>query len=378
MPVWLYNNKIYHDTNNLINDLFENEYNNIENIVKPDLEELQNNDNIKKITEVAIKIKHPSVNSDIKDKIKLFNLLSWIQSKPCLKRRFGLHLDFQEFINNILQQIDFNNEKINCNRFRNNFANERLIYFPKVLYSTEDIVISEYIECDEFEEMPKYAQLMTCYNFACMVSKMMLIDNFAHLDLHHKNWKIKKLNDKDYKIIVFDYGIVYESPSIELSRKIWEAFESKNYDMMNSIVDDIIIGNITEQVRNEVNDIIKFYSTETLNLEYILSKLNSILSIHNCKLSAFSLNLALTLTLIDNVLKKHNIINNIKPVTNHDLTTREKHLDIIAFCNGKKVYQDLSIYLKKKIDEKNNANNNRFTRENIFIGTNELDLDLPE
>jgi predicted unusual protein kinase regulating ubiquinone biosynthesis (AarF/ABC1/UbiB family) len=376
LPVWLYNNKVYHETTELINDLFENEYKS--GGIRPSLSDITNNENIKKITTVAIKIKHPNVNSDIKDKIRLFNLLSWIQSKPCLKRRFGLHLDFQEFINNILQQIDFNNEKNNCERFRENFANERLVYFPKVLYSTEDIVISEFIDCDEFNDMPKYAQLMTCYNFTCMVSKMMLIDNFAHLDLHHKNWKIKRVNDKDYQIIVFDYGIVYESPSIELSRKVWDAFEGKDFDMINSIINNIIVGEITDDVKNEFKEIIKFYSTSTLDLNYILGKLTSILAQYNCKLSAYTLNLALTLTLIDNVLKKHNIMNNVKPVTNHYMTIREKHLDLISYCNGKKVYKDLSDYLKNKINENNNANSERYSRDNIFVHTNDLDLDLPE
>lgn len=382
-PIWLYNNKTYYNINNLVNELFNetcsscnNDDTSANKSEKDKLKDISTNTNIKKIIKVAIKVKHPHVNSDVQDKIKLFNMLHWFQTKPALKRFFGLHLDFQEFINNILQQIDFNNEAKNCERFRTNFADERLVYFPKVLYSTEDIVISEFIECEDFDTMPKYKQLMTCYNFSCMVSKMMLIDNFAHLDLHHKNWKIRKYDDKDYQIIVFDYGIVYESPSININRKIWEAFEIRSLEAMDEILEDIVVGHVTPEIRDGFSEIIKFYTKQTLDLNYILNKLTDILSVYNCKLSAFTLNLALTLTLIESVLKKHNIMNNVKPVTNHHLTIREKQLDILAYCQSKNVYKEFSTYLKEKIERNNKLCSH--SRENIFVGTNNLDLDLPE
>jgi predicted unusual protein kinase regulating ubiquinone biosynthesis (AarF/ABC1/UbiB family) len=383
-PIWLYNNKIYYELNNLINEEFAYIYTNDELIKVNNINDTEEKElliskidaDIKKITTVAIKVKHPNVNSDIDDKIKLFNFLGWIQSKNYLKRKLGLHLDFQEFINNILQQINFKNEQINCEIFRENFSDERLVYFPKIIESTEDIVISEFIECEDYDLIPNYKQLLTCYNFGCIVSKMMLIDNFAHMDLHHKNWKVRKINDKDYQIVIFDFGIVYSSPNIEISRKIWDAFEIKNMDLLNEIIPNIIVGEITIKVRKEIEHILEYYSTQTLDLEYILSKLTDILSAHNCKLSVFTLNLALTLTLIENILKKHNIMNNVKPITNHHQTIREKQLDLISYCNSKSVYKQFSDYLQEKINRNNTLFN--YSRDNIFSGTNNLELDLPE
>lgn len=363
-PIWLYNNKVYYSFATLYTDLKKNNY--TEN----------NNSSIKKITNVAIKIKHPGIDEDVKQKCYLFNLLAKAQEYSILKNFLGLHIDFQEFINNINQQIDFNNELINCNRFRENFKNERLIYFPKILFATSNIVISEFIECEEFETIPEFKQMLTCYNFACMISKMMLIDNFAHLDLHHKNWKVKKYDDKDYQIIVFDYGIVYSADNILISRKIWDAFELRNLDLINEIINDIIIGNITDKVREDAEDIIKYYTTNTMNLPVMLSKLTIILEKYNCKLSAFTLNLGLCLTLIDNILKRHNILNTIKPVTRHHLTIREKQLDIISFCKSKKVYADYAEYVQEKLNR--NAKLFSHHRENLFVETNELNLDLPE
>jgi predicted unusual protein kinase regulating ubiquinone biosynthesis (AarF/ABC1/UbiB family) len=381
-PIWLYNNNIYYEINNLINKEFSNIYTNdelikINNIIDTEEKELLISKlNIKKITTVAIKVKHPNVNTDIEEKIKLFNFLGWIQSKNYLKNKFSLHLDFQEFINNILQQINFNNEQINCERFRKNFINETLVYFPKIIESTEDIVISEFIECEDYDSIPNYKQLLTCYNFTCIVSKMMLIDNFAHMDLHHKNWKVRKINDKDYQIIIFDFGIVYETNDIELGRQIWYAFETKNEKLFNDILTDIIIGDLTDKTRIDILEILNYYSTQTLDLSYIFVLLNNILAEHNCKLSSFTLNLVINLTLIESILKKHNIMNNVKPVTNHHLTIREKQLDIIAYCNSRNCYQDYSNYLKGKIINNNKLFN--YSRDNIFCETNNLDLDLPE
>jgi predicted unusual protein kinase regulating ubiquinone biosynthesis (AarF/ABC1/UbiB family) len=384
-PIWIYNEIVYYDIKDLIREHFNYLYTKEELLLinnteteeaKLLIEKIEIDENVKKVVKVAIKVKHPHVNSDIKDKIKLFNFLSWIQSKPCLKRRFGLHLDFQEFINNVLQQIDFNNEKINCDKFRINFTGERLVYYPKVLYSTSDIVISEFIDCEEYDNIPDYKQLLTCYNFTCIVSKMMLIDNFAHMDLHHKNWKVRKINDKDYQIVIFDFGIIYEGNDIELNRKIWYAFETKNNELFNEILDKIVVGDLNDDLRSEIMCILDYYSKQTLDLSYIFATLNNLLSIHNCKLSGFTLNLILNLTLIESVLKKHNIMNNVKPVTNHHQTIREKQLDILAYCNSKKCYKDYADYINEKI--KLNNKNINYNKKEIFNGVNGLELDLPE
>lgn len=364
-PVYLYKDTTFLSLDDLNNELEKDD------MVDKNLDGI-----IKKVSKVAIKVKHPGINEDVEQKCYLFNLLAKAQEYPFLKNFFGLHMDFQEFINNIIQQIDFRNELTNCERFRENFAAERLIYFPKIFFATENIVISEFIECEEFDTIPEYKQMLTCYNFTCMVSKMMLIDNFAHLDLHHKNWKVRKYDDKDYQLIVFDYGIVYEANNIEVSRTIWDAFEIRSLEAINSILPDIIVGNITDDVRRDTEDIVRFYTTNTMNLPVMLNKLTNILEKHNCKLSAFTLNLALCLSLIDNILKKHNILNNVKPVTNHHLTVREKQLDIVAYCKSKKVYADYCEYVQKKLNR--NANLFSHSRENIFVDTNNLDLDLPE
>lgn len=366
-PLWIYEDETYYTYIDLKKKL---------EIDELDIDAINIRNKIKKIKTVAIKIKHPKINEDVKEKKELFKLLKFIQNNKLLNKWLCLHIDFEDFINNINQQINFYNEKINCDKFRENFKNDKLVYFPKVLYATNDIVISEYIDCIELDDITQYNQLMVCYNFTCIISKMMLIDNFAHLDLHHKNWKIRKIENNKYQIIVFDYGIVYASPDLDMNRKIWDAFETRNIEYIKKILPDIIIGPINNEILKELEEIIIYYSKQTMDLSYIFSKVNLILSKYNCKLSAFTLNLSLTICLIENILKKHNILNNIKPVSNHHLTIRAKQLDIIGYCKTNNIYLDYMDYVKSKIKR----NNTLFTheRKNIFCQINDLDLDLPE
>lgn len=357
-PMFIYKNEYYAYKENIL--------------MLPDYDESE----LQEIKKIAIKVKHPNVNDDVIDKCKLFELLAWFQTKPFLKRNLGLHLDFMEFIDNINQQIDFRNEKKNCDRFIKNFAGEKLVKFPKVIIATRDIVISEFIECEELENIPEFSQMKTCINFSVIISKMMLVDNFTHLDLHHKNWKIRKINDIDYQIVIFDFGIVYTSPSMDLNRKIWDTFEIKDTDMILEIFPQLVVGELNDEMKTAASDIVNYYATNTLDLNIMLNRFNTMLSEHNSKLSAFTLNLALTLTLIENILKKHNIVNTQKPKLSHTLTVRQKQLDTLAYCKSKNAYPDFVEYLENKI--KRNDKLNDHSRKSIFSNNSTLELDLPE
>lgn len=268
-------------------------------------------------------------------------------------------------------------KKKNCDIFRNNFKNDKHVYFPKIICATYDIIISEFaVNCDEFENIPQYSQLKSCINFAIIISKMMLVDNFVHLDLHEGNWKVRKLNDIDYQIVIFDYGIIYKNDDINISRQLWDAFELNDITLIKEILPTMIIGEINENVLNEFNSIVDYYAENTLDLTYMLDKLNNMLSQYNCKLSSFTLNLALTVTLIENILKKHNVINNVRPVIRHNLIIRQKQLDCISFCRSKNVYLDYLEYVEQKI--KRNDSLSDHSRSGLFFNNTNLQLDLPE
>jgi predicted unusual protein kinase regulating ubiquinone biosynthesis (AarF/ABC1/UbiB family) len=316
------------------------------------------------IYDIAIKVKHPDVNAQVASKVKLFRLLTILQNIKWVKNMLNLHMDMNDFIDNLTKQIDFRNEYDNNHMFRANFKNNKLIEFPLALDANSDILISEFIETQSFDSIPEYTQYKQCLNYACMVSQMVLIDNFVHADLHHKNWQIKQLTDTlgqpisgEYKLVVFDTGICFDSDELETNRIIWESFESGDVDQIMDIMDKVIIGNYTDNIKKHIKPTLENYRNTTLNISAIMHDINTILVQYNCRMSTLCLNIILLLCLIDTTLKKHNLIgapqsiptDDQSPMRKHQNILRAKNLDIIAYLRSNPdCYSDVLTYFEEK------------------------------
>jgi predicted unusual protein kinase regulating ubiquinone biosynthesis (AarF/ABC1/UbiB family) len=337
---------------------------------------------VKKVEWVAIKVKHPNINEDIKYKIECFNILKLIQQNKQLKNLFGLHADFNDFISNILQQIDFTNEYYNCYKFKKNFAGNYLSEFPRVICSSYNILITEYIESKNLDNISEYLQLKTCLNFTCAISKMVLCDNFLHGDIHDGNWGVITYSDNDIKnepkIIYYDYGICFSSHSLDFNKKLWQNFEDSNADNIVELSKEMIIGNYDENdVKLELDKILLHFRTHSLDIVNLVYRINNILEKYNCKLSSILLNLILILSMVDSTLKKHNIIGKqTDNCNNYHTELRKKALDLLAYCNSRHIYPDMSKYLhNKRIRTSKLDIDNTISAFDIISG---LDLDLPE
>jgi predicted unusual protein kinase regulating ubiquinone biosynthesis (AarF/ABC1/UbiB family) len=316
------------------------------------------------IYDVAIKVKHPNVNEQVRAKVKLFRLLTILQNIKWVKNMLNLHMDMNDFIDNLTKQIDFQNEYDNNHKFRANFKGNKLIQFPLALDANCDILISEFIETQSFDSIPEYTQYKQCLNYACMVSQMILVDNFVHADLHHKNWQIKQLTDalgqpisNEYKLVVFDTGICFDSVELETNQIIWESFESGDVDKIMEIMDKVIIGTYTENIKKHIKPMLENYRNTTLNISHIMHEINGILVQYNCRMSTLCLNIILLLCLIDTTLKKHNLIgatqaipiDDQSPVRKHQNILRAKNLDLIAYLRSNPAcYSDVLTYFEDK------------------------------
>ena len=207
------------------------------------------------------------------------------------------------------------------------------------------------------DTLPEFQQLKTCMNYACMVSKMVLIDNFIHADLHHKNWQVSK--DDQGRLIVFDTGICFMSPSLTLNHTIWESFESGDSDRILSILDKIVIGNYTDDVHQRIEGVVDKFRHTNIDITHIMSEINRFLVDSNCRLSTFTLNIIVLLCLIDTTLKKHNLFGstnnqpsiaaNESPRRQHHNILRTKNLDLIAYIKSRPgVYLDILEYFQDK------------------------------
>lgn len=399
------------------------------NLIRPyKLEVLSNNKNLNKkdskfnnssnklnyevmyIRKVAIKIKHPNVNKEADVYSKIFNFLSYIQKNSYLKKKFYLHFDFDDFMENITQQINLNNEMFNSNILRKNFENNDCVYIPKVLFSSKNVLISEFIEGNDFNELTEYNQLKLSLNYIAMINKMCIVDNFVHGDLHHKNWKPLLVNDnnryhldnidaknnsinnasnennenkpKKYKIVIYDLGICFKSEDETFMRELFEVFESGNTDKLAEVALKGISkpknSNIcTEDIKELVTNTVDNFQKKALDVINITNNLNKVLSEHNLKLSTVALNMCVMFTLIDHTLKRQNIIGgNIAPNHYYNIL-KSKQLDLIAYCKTNNSYQDLVVFLEEKIKRLSALNKDKLE---IFIKRSQdsyLSLDLP-
>jgi len=113
---------------------------------------------------VAVKIKHPNVDNNIKDNISMVGYLKILQKYQYFRNKLNLYFDFEDFVENLTLQADFKNEAYNTIKFRQLYKDNDSIVFPKVYYFTKDIIISEYIEGEEFNSMSQVSKLKVCIN----------------------------------------------------------------------------------------------------------------------------------------------------------------------------------------------------------------------
>jgi predicted unusual protein kinase regulating ubiquinone biosynthesis (AarF/ABC1/UbiB family) len=335
------------------------------------------------IEEVAIKIKHPDIDKQIQDKVRLFSFLTMLQRIKWIKDYLHLHMDFGEFIANLTEQANFNNEFDNNRKFRTNFKGNPLVYFPFIITGTADLLITEYVTGTTFDTITEYNQLKCCYSYACMVSQMLVIDNFCHGDLHHGNWKIRPIQlgpSLDYQIIVYDYGICFSASDVRINHVIMESFENNDPKKVLEVITELIDGNFDDAVIQAVEQAVYHYREDSLDLVHLFNTINNLLVRYNCKLTANGMNTVLLLSLIDTTLRKHNLVggnvsSSTLPRTTPSSIIRSKNLDLIAYAKSRGAYPAYVQYMNEKHERSKDSGS-----IGLFAAclNNQLELDPPE
>ena len=173
--------------------------------------------------EVAIKVQHPSNEDITNNQFKIVNFCIYLQKFQWLKNYLMLHLEIEDFMYNLLLQMDFTIEAYNTLRFMDNFKGNPLVVIPKLYFYSSRILISEFQDGDDYDVLPQYQKVKVGMNFYCCLMQMNFHDDFTHGDLHKKNWKVRKIEDsKDYQIIFYDFGIVMTTGQIQINIDLLE------------------------------------------------------------------------------------------------------------------------------------------------------------
>ena len=339
--------------------------------------------------EVAIKVKHPNIEADLSNQTELIQLIKVFQYISFFRNRYSLFFNLDDFLYDINLQCDFNNEANNSSTFSENFKDSsHIIIFPKIIYQSEDLLISEYIEGRDFNELSPMQKLNTSINFNCFFYQMLLVDNFIHGDLHCKNWKVRVIdNDEDYnsnsnnnkpqqvQIIVYDCGICFKNINAQLTQNFW--FSLIKYDIvgltkaLKTMIEYTNPGCNTDNLRDEISRIFDNVLTQSMGTNIIMKSIISFFRANNIKIHKFLLNFSILMCVLEEFLKTNDIIDRDK---NESIKTsmfdiiNDGELDMMTFCDVKKCYSKVrelfALHKKDKITQyKNNINNNNIKEQ---------------
>ena len=160
---------------------------------------------------VAIKIQRPN----IKHKIEIDLILMKVLARQVVKTYPGLTsfnvIGFvEDFGENLMKELDFNNEASNMLRFTDMFKDDPTCYIPKVFiqHSRQRLLVMEYIEGlrpDDIDGLRAagFDPQVIAVNGTHIILKMILRHGFFHADPHPGNIFIRG----DNQIVLLDHGM---------------------------------------------------------------------------------------------------------------------------------------------------------------------------
>jgi len=160
---------------------------------------------------VAIKIQRPNIKSKIEIDLILMKILAKqvVRTYPGLAS-FNLIGFVEDFGENLMKELDFNNEASNMLRFTDMFKDDPTCYIPKVFiqHCRQRLLVMEFIEGlrpDDIDGLRAagFDPQIIAENGTHIILKMILRHGFFHADPHPGNIFIRG----DNQIVLLDHGM---------------------------------------------------------------------------------------------------------------------------------------------------------------------------
>lgn len=336
-----------------------------------------------KYDKVIIKVKHPNVDNEVEDFSKIVSWFTYFQSKHFFRKRFNLYFDFQEFMDNIYYQIDFNVEANNGRKFRQLYEDSPTVYIPEIINSSKSILIAEFVDKVEIDDLSEFQKSFAVLNLSGFMFDSLLTTNFVHGDLHCKNWSMMENKDEStnkkfkYKLVIFDYGICYSSESVNFNIKTFEALQhARIYEIVQLMKHSRGLIDINDFINNEAELFVDEELLEKVNIidntiktpnsQGVFLLVNKVLEEEDIIICKFLMNTFIILFMVDSLLVKNNIhreINYGNQLCNH---LRDFKMDLMTYCDSKNTYPRLSKYLSSVLKE-NDYNDKKISQDELTI-----------
>jgi len=323
---------------------------------------------------IAIKIKHPNIDQDVKKYSFLLKIISWLQQFEYFDNKYYFQHDLNEFLDDLAEQLDFTIESRNASKFRQLYKDNPMVYVPKILNYTKDIIISEYVETIDFYDLSDFNKYKCAINLNCFMQETTVIHNFIHADLHCKNWQAKKLDDNNYQLVIFDCALVSSVDDMEGTKNIWKIFEAcdlnefEEYNklLINMVKNNLIeTGELTPQIEDKLSQIYKKYLSSNLDFSFLGHEILELVYENKFIVNKSFSSVFMMITILLEFLYEADLANNdSSSIKNRSSVIRNNLYEALNFCQVTNSYPLLQENLNKRLDlikDKNNTISNLFS-----------------
>ena len=198
----------------------------------------------------AYKIIHP----DVKYQLTLFRTILRIMLYiPYIRHKLYtlVPVNYMQFITHFEEQINMIKESNNLLRMNYNYKDNSSVIIPQLIRCSKSCMIMSYEEGDIMDQLDISAYQKTkiislLYGF---VSTNQLFDDIMHNDIHKANWKVRKINEDRYVLVIYDFGYchrkrVKDRPIIKIMTELCETADEntdnteKCTQMIQFFIDD--------------------------------------------------------------------------------------------------------------------------------------------
>lgn len=164
----------------------------------------------------ALKIIHPDVKYQL---LKFKSILLFALRFPCIRNKlFNLvPVNYVQFIENFEEQINMINEANYLSRMNYNYKDNDYVIIPQLIRCSESCLLMTYEDGDIMDKMDlsQYQRTKIISLLYGFISGNQLFDDIMHNDIHKANWKVRKVTENRYSIIVYDFGFCYQKKEID-------------------------------------------------------------------------------------------------------------------------------------------------------------------
>ncbi len=296
---------------------------------------------------LVMKIKHPNIKSNLEENISQFKIVVKLLKLAGFK--FLDVIDLESFYSNLISQTDFIEESKNLKLLYEKYESHPFVNTPKVKTFSTDIIIQEYIDGFNYENLINNHSNI---DLKCKIKTvryyldMVFVNKMAHLDCHNGNILYNFDNQKNLVINFIDLGIFthINSQDRDIIGNLIKSINYKNEKLLiesliKSCIEPVDEKNILLLIKGK--DIKYFFDLKTNSQSFIFIK-QLLIKLLECgvKIKNQILNIILNISLILESLDIKYELN--LPIFDYVI------YDILENEDSK-----LKIYFKKIINENN-------------------------